>query len=116
MDSVPHTPDQQTGNAVTARIIAHVTAGWPGLGEPQVRHRGQYCYVAVLLPGHPEPTPILRLRYQGSPDEWAIGIYKASTGQYTETELPGSFGSPAGTPEQGIDETFILYAGPRTGN
>ena len=108
--------DQQTRNAVTARITAHVTAGWPRLGEPLVRHRGQYCYVAAILPGHREPTPILRLRWQGSADNWAIGIYKASTGQYTESELPGSFGPVTGTPEQGIDETFILYAGPRTGN
>lgn len=116
MGSVPHTPDPRTRNAVTQRIIAHVTAGWPRLGEPEVRHRGQYCYVAAHLPGHREATPILRLRWQGSPDEWAIAIYKASTGQYTETEFPGSFGSATGTPEQGIDETFILYAGPRTGN
>ena len=116
MDSVPQTPDQQTRNAVTTRITAHVTAGWPRLGEPLVRHRGQYCYVAALLPGHREPTPILRLRWQGSAGNWAIGIYKASTGQYTESDLPGSFGPATGTPEQGIDETFILYAGPRTGN
>jgi hypothetical protein len=95
MDSVPQAPDQQTRNAVTARIIAHV---------------------AALLPGHREPTPILRLRWQGSAGNWAIGIYKASTGQYTESELPGSFGPATGTPEQGIDDTFILYAGPRTGN
>ena len=108
MDSVPQTPDQQTRDAVTARIIAHVTARWPRLGEPQVRHRGQCCYVAALLPGRSEPTPILRLRYQGSADNWAIGIYKASAGQYTESELPGSFGPATGTPEQGIDDTFIL--------
>ncbi len=116
MDSVPRTPDQQTRNAVTARITAHVTAGWPRLGEPLVRYRGQYCYVAARLPGRSEATPILRLRYQGSADDWAIGIYKASTGQYSESELPGSFGGATGTPEQGIDETFILYAGPGTGN
>ena len=116
MDSVPQTPDQQTRNAVTRRITAHVTAGWPRLGEPLVRHRGQYCYVAARLPGHREPTPILRLRYQGSADRWAIGICKASTGQYTESELPGSFGPATGTPEQGIDDTFTLYAGPRTGS
>ena len=115
MDSVPQTPDQQTRNAVTRRITARVTAGWARLGEPLVRHRGQYCYVAALLPGHREPTPILRLRYQGSEDHWAIGIYKASTGQYTETELPGSFSPATGTPEQGIDNTFILYAGPQPG-
>jgi hypothetical protein len=116
MDSVPHTPDQQTRNAATARIIAHVTAGWPRLGEPQVRHRGQYCYVAALLPGHREPAPILRLRYQGSDDNWAIGIYKASTGQYSESELPCSLTGATGTPERGIDETFILYAGPSIAN
>jgi len=116
MESVPQIPDQQTRNAVTARITAHVTRGWPRLGEPLVRHRGQYCYVAALLPGHREPTPILRLRYKGSADHWAIGIYKASTSQYSETELPGSFCPAAGTPEQGIDDTFTLYAGPRTGN
>jgi hypothetical protein len=57
MDSVPQTPDQQTRNAVARRIIAHVTADWPRLGAPLVRHRGRYCYVAVLLPGYREPTP-----------------------------------------------------------
>ena len=116
MEDVPQTPGQHTRNAVTRRIIAHVTAGWPGLGEPLLRHCGQYCYVAALLPGHREPTPILRLRYQGSDDNWAIGIYKASTGQYSETGLPGCFGPLTGAPEQEIGETFILYAGPRTGN
>jgi hypothetical protein len=38
------------------------------------------------------PAPILCLRYQGSAGHWGIAIYKASTGQYTESELPGSFG------------------------
>ena len=60
--------------------------------------------------------PILRLRWQGSRDEWAIGIYKASTGQYSETELPAAFGGATGPPGQGIDETFILYAGPSAVN
>ncbi|HEY1700153.1 MAG TPA: toll/interleukin-1 receptor domain-containing protein, partial [Trebonia sp.] len=40
--------------------------------------------------------PILRLRWQGDPDNWAIGIYKASSGQYTETELPAAFGGAKG--------------------
>ncbi len=114
MDSVPGTPDPQTRTAVTQRIIAHVTRGWPRLGQPIVRHRGQFCYVSALLPGHREPTPILRLRYQGSADRWAIGIYLASSGQYTESELPASSGPTTGTPEEGVDDTFILYAGPRT--
>jgi len=116
METVPGTPGQQIRNAVTRRIIAHVTRGWPRLGEPVVRHRGQFCYVSALLPGHREPAPILRLRYQGSADRWAIGIYLASTGQYTESELPASFGPKTGTPEEGVDDTFILYAGPRSGS
>jgi hypothetical protein len=78
MDSVPETPDQQTRTAVTRRIIAHVRRGWPRLGEPIVRHRGRFCYVSALLPGYREPAPILRLRYQGSADRWAIGIYLAT--------------------------------------
>jgi len=114
MESVPDTPDPQTRIAVTQRIIAHVTRGWPRLGEPIVRHRGRFCYVSALLPGHREPTPILRLRYQGSADRWAIGIYLATTGQYTESELPACSGPASGTPEQGIDDTFIRYAGPES--
>ena len=65
--------------------------------------------------GRRDPTLILRLRYQGSADRWAIGIYKASSGQYSESELPGSFGPATGTPEQGLDDTFILDAGPQQG-
>ena len=76
-----HTPDHRPRHG-----------GWPRLSEPLERHRGEYCYVAALLPGRSDPTPILRLRYQSSADHRAIAIYKASTGQYTEAELPGSFG------------------------
>jgi hypothetical protein len=115
MDSVPDTPDPQTRTAVTQRITAHVMRGWPHLGELIVRHRGRFCYVSARLPGEREPAPILRLRYQGSADQWAIGIYMASTDRYTESELPASFGPRTGTPEEGVDDTFILCAGPRTG-
>ena len=115
MGSMPGTPGPQTRTAVTWRIIVHVTRGWPRPGEPIVRHRGQFCYVFAVLPGHREPTPVLRLRYQGSAGRWAIGIYLASTGQYTESELPASFGPATGTPERGVDDTFVLYAGPESG-
>jgi hypothetical protein len=46
---------------------------------------------------------------------WAIGIYLASSGQYTESELAASSSPKTGAPEQGIDDTFILYAGPKSG-
>ena len=112
MDAVPDTPSPQTRAATTERIIAHVQAGWPRLGPPAISYRGRFCYVGAHLPGNREPQPILRLRYQGSIDQWAIAIYLASDQRYTETELPTSFGPRTGTPEQGIDHTFILYAGP----
>jgi hypothetical protein len=54
------------------------------------------------------------LRYQGSAGRWDIGIYLASDECYTESELPTSFGPKTGTPEQGIDHTFILCAAPGT--
>jgi hypothetical protein len=114
MDAMPAAIDQATRAAVTARITAHVQRGWPRLGTPLVHFRGQFCYVSAVLPGHHEPTPILRLRYRGSADHWSIGIYLASHERYTESELPASFGPTTGTPEEGIDHTFILYAGPST--
>jgi hypothetical protein len=114
MDRMPATIDQATRTAVTARITTHVKRGWPWLSTPLVRFRGQFCYVDAVLPGHREPQPVLRLRYQGSADRWDIGIYLASDERYTESELPTSFGPKTGTPEQGIDHTFILYAGPST--
>jgi hypothetical protein len=112
MQDVPDAPSPQIRSAVAARISAHVKQGWPHLGEPVLTYRGQFCYVAARLPGQPQPQPILRLRYQGSADRWAIGVYLASDQRYTEAELPTSFGHRTGTPEQGIDHTFILYAGP----
>ena len=68
----------------------------------------------VTLPGHRQPTPFLRLRCTGVPDEWVIGIYKATTEQYNENEFPWSYGPLTGTPEQGIDETLAPCAGPPT--
>jgi hypothetical protein len=123
MQYMPAAIDQATRTAVTARITAHVTRGWPHLETPIMRFRGQFCYVDAVprrsrinavLRRSPQPSPILRLRYQGSIDRWDIGIYLASDQRYTESELPTSFGPRTGTPEEGIDHTFILYAGPST--
>ncbi|MBN1170941.1 MAG: hypothetical protein JXA67_02100 [Micromonosporaceae bacterium] len=90
--------------------------------SPIITFRGQFCYVA--LPGRTHtrwlrrprtdpPSPVLRLRYQGNIDHWKIAIYKYSSESYTEAELPTSFGPVTGTPEEGVNRTFPLYAGPR---
>jgi hypothetical protein len=114
MDAMPAAIDHATRAALTRRTVAHVKRGWPRLNAPEVRFRGRFCYVDAVLPGQPRPTPILRLRYQGSIEQWDIGIYLASDERYTESELPTSFGPRTGTPEEGIDHTFILYTGPST--
>jgi hypothetical protein len=114
LECMPTAIDQATRTAVTAGITTHGKHGWPRLRTPQVRFRGQFCYVDAVLPGHRQPTPILRLRYQGSTDRWDIGIYLTSHERYTESELPTSSGPRTGTPEEGIDHTFILYTGPST--
>jgi hypothetical protein len=113
MAGVSESLDQKIKTAVAERIRAHVKRGWPHLGAPLVRYRGQFCYVSARLSGRGDPSPILRLRYQGSADRWAIAIYRHSSESYTESELPTSFGPRTGTPEDGIDHTFVLYAGPR---
>jgi hypothetical protein len=115
---VPHTPDQAVKDATRERILAHVRRGWPHLDDVVITFRGQFCYVALPGPRRARwrkpapPSPVLRLRYQGHIDRWKIAIYKYSTETYAEAELPTSFGPRTGTPEEGIDHTFILYAGP----
>jgi hypothetical protein len=112
MDSVPDMPDPQTRTAVTQRITAHVTRGWPTSASPSCATADG---TATSLPSCPA-TASLRLRYQGSADCWATGIYLASSGQYTESGLPASSGPKTGTPEEGVDDTFVLYAGPESGH
>lgn len=118
MDTVPTAPDHATRDATAQRIIAHVRRGWPHLDEPVITFRGQFCYVALPGPRRARwrapapPSPVLRLRYQGHIDRWKIAIYLYSSETYTEADLPASFGPRTGTPEEGIDHTFCLYAGP----
>ena len=47
-----------------------------------MRFRGQFCYVAARLSRRGRPSPILRLRYQGSADQWGIGIELYSHASY----------------------------------
>jgi hypothetical protein len=113
MASMPGIPEQ-TKAVVTQRILDHVRRGWPQLGEVTVRFRGPFCYVAAIYPGTDTPWPTLRLRYQESTERWGISIYRASSERYDDSELP-FFGSRNGTPEEGVDITFGLYAGPSVG-
>ena len=63
----------------------------------------------------PAPTASRQPPSAAPADRWAIGIFLASSGQYTESELPASFGCKTGTPEEAVDDTFVLCAGPESG-
>ena len=45
-----------------------------------------------------------------------MGVEKTNKGEERKTNLLVALGVATGTPEQGIDETFILYAGPSAVN
>ena len=97
-------PDRTVISGQSRLLASTPRRSWPA--DSQRRPR------AALLPGRSDPTPILRLHYQGSADHWAIAIYKDSACEYTEAELPGSFGEATGTPEEGTDDILVRYADP----
>lgn len=108
---MPDTPDDLTREQLSRRIADHVASGWPAVHKPVVHHRGQYSYVAAVLPGGTNPIPLLRLEYQGSPDTWGIALYDRDDDRYSPAELPSSFGEPTGTPEQALDVVLPAYTG-----
>jgi hypothetical protein len=104
MGSMPQTPGEQARNAVTARIAAHIAAGWPRLGPPEVRFRGRHCYVAVTLSGHRQPTPSLRLGPSAST--------KPAPNSTAKTSSPGPPARPPAHPSRESTRPLALYAGP----
>jgi hypothetical protein len=80
---------------------------WPALGNLQIRYRAGFAYVAGATIDDPDPQPLFRLRYVGSPHDWGFAIYLASTGRYEDSILPkGSF---TGTPTEALDCACGLY-------
>ncbi len=63
-------------------------------------------HLTAHLPGG-DHLPLCRLRYLGSPTNWAFALYHASTETYHDTLLPD--GNPTGTPEQALDCALGLY-------
>jgi hypothetical protein len=92
-------------------------------GEEKNRHAAWKETVEATPAPAGMPTTLRRPACKTSPVASTVNRVKVprrrNTGRkgsgsesYTESELPTSFGPKTGTPEQGIDHTFILYAGP----
>ena len=117
MDRVPQTPDPQTRNTVTQPIIAHVTARMgPAWASPRSATAARTALSPRTCPGTARPCSSSAHATRAHRTPLAIAIYKASTGQTTETDFPASFGGATGTPEQGVDETLHPLRRPESRN
>ena len=113
MHGVPEQPSPQTRTAVTTRIKAHVQRGWPHLGEPDVTHRLDSS--ATSRPAYPAT---------GNPSRSATGatrinrpldhrdLPRDSDQRHTDRRTAHVLCPKTGTPEQGIDHTFISMPAP----
>jgi len=69
----------------------HAARGWPHLGEPFIRYRGQYCYVRPrCCPAAPSPPRSCACDTRAPKTTGPSAPTRPSTGQYSESELPGS--------------------------
>lgn len=112
MESVPQVPDEQTRNAVTWWITDCV-AGWPASASPSS------ATATLCLTPRTCPTTASPLRSSGCATRTPpTSGHRDLQGQHrlVYQKQASRLLRPPGTPEQGIDETFVLYAGPPAGN
>ena len=77
------------------RYLADYRPPRPRPASPRRAHRPPLRTILLRRcprPPRTDPDPVL----PGSGGRWAIGVYLASSGQFTESELPASFGPAAG--------------------
>ena len=93
--------------ALTRQLEERRQQRWPDLGDLQLRYRADFAYVAGATIDDPNPQPLFRLRYLGSPHDWGFAIYLASKDGYEDSVLPN--GMTTGTPEEALDCACGLY-------
>jgi hypothetical protein len=93
--------------ALARQLEDHRQRRWPDLNDLHIRYRGDFAYVAGATIEDPDPQPLFRLRYLGSPNHWGFAIYLASRDGYEDSILPA--GRFAGTPAQALDCACGLY-------
>jgi hypothetical protein len=104
-------PPASTKSSLTSRLSSHARQRWPQLTTVRVRFRGEFAYIDGDL-GDADPTPLCRLRYNGSANLWGFAIYRASHHDYQDSILPS--GAFAGSPEEALDCACGLYLGDPT--
>ena len=90
------------------------------LAPPRRAHRPPPRTILLRLgpacPATASPPRSCGCATRDQPTAGPSGSTWPAAASYTESELPTSFGPKTGTPEEGVDDTFILYAGPKTGH
>jgi hypothetical protein len=93
--------------ALTRQLEERRQQRWPDLRDLHIRYRANFAYVAGATTDDPDPQPLFRLRYLGSPHDWGFAIYLASKDGYEDSILPtGRF---TGTPTEALDCACGLY-------
>jgi hypothetical protein len=97
---------------IARRALAHQLGDrrqqrWPDLASLDIRYRANFAYVDGITADDPQPQPLFRLRYLGSPSEWGFAVYLASKDGYEDSVLPN--GSFTGTPAEALDCACGLY-------
>ncbi len=101
--AVPPTVQHRT----RARIAAHAAKTCAGkYSRLEVRFLGALCYIDAYQDGLRHPIHLVRLRYFGDPDRWALAFFTYSHERYEPCAFPD--GSFHGTPEAGL-EIGALY-------
>jgi len=92
--------------ALARRLDLRRRQRWPDLVDLNIRYRGSFAYLAGATAADGS-QPLCRLRYLGSPDNWAFAVYLASKDGYEDSILPrGTFTGP---PEEALDCACGLY-------
>ena len=77
MASMP-VPPARLKTLLAGQLDFYASQRWPQLDEVTIRWHGGHGYLTAHLPGG-DHLPLCRLRYLGSPTNWAFALYHAST-------------------------------------
>ncbi|MGW2588642.1 hypothetical protein ACWCYZ_46860 [Streptomyces virginiae] len=100
------TPTEHARLALELRLNVHAETRWPQLARLQIRHRGQFAYVAGELSGG-DTVKLMRLRYTGTGSRWGFALHDAGDDRYRDALLPT--GTATGTPEDALDCACLLH-------
>ena len=94
-------PPRRLKDLIEGTVDHHASQRWPVLEEVTISWRGSYGYLTGYLSEDDDDTiELCRIQYLGDPDEWAFGIWQASTDSYAESAARRAASRP---PQMALD-------------